>query len=85
MKPLIGINLDIDAGLPPAAIIQTTYYEAIEKSGGIPVLLPPMSQADMDDLLGHIHGLMLIGGADYAPQLYGEPTHKSCSIINPVR
>jgi gamma-glutamyl-gamma-aminobutyrate hydrolase PuuD len=85
MKPIIGINLDIDKGPPPQASVQTTYYEAVQKAGGIPILLPPMLDADLDDLLEQIHGLLLIGGLDYAPDLYGESTHPSCELLNPVR
>ncbi len=72
MKPLIGINLDYKGGSPPQAAIQSTYYEAIQKAGGIPVLLPPMPDSDLDDLLRSLHGLMLIGGLDYCPTKYGE-------------
>jgi gamma-glutamyl-gamma-aminobutyrate hydrolase PuuD len=43
IKPLIGINLDIKGGPPEVASIQTTYTDAFINSGGIPVLLPPIS------------------------------------------
>lgn len=85
MKPLIGINLDIESGPPPTACVQSTYYQAIEEAGGIPLLIPPMAKANLESLLGQINGLLLIGGADYAPSLYGETQHMSCSLINPIR
>jgi putative glutamine amidotransferase len=62
MKPLIGINLDIKAGPPEEAAIQTPYTEAILKSGGIPILLPPMPREDLREVLRRLDGLMLIGG-----------------------
>lgn len=85
MKPLIGLNLDIKAGPPPTASIQATYYQAVAESGGIPILIPPMSQPDTEDLLRKMQGLVLIGGDDYSPDLYGETTHMSCSLLDPTR
>lgn len=80
MKPLIGINLDIKAGPPEEASIQTPYTDAILKSGGIPILLPPMSREDLREVLRRLDGLMLIGGADYCPSLYDETAHPSCEL-----
>ena len=80
MKPLIGINLDIKAGPPEEASIQTTYTDAILKSGGIPILLAPMPREDLREVLRRLDGLMLIGGADYCPSLYDEPAHPSCEL-----
>ena len=80
MKPLIGINLDIKAGPPEEAAIQTTYTDAILKSGGIPILLPPMPREDLREVLRRLDGLMLIGGADYCPSLYDEATDPSCEL-----
>jgi len=80
MKPLIGINLDIKSGPPEEAAIQTTYTDAILKSGGIPVLLPPMPREDLRQVLRRLDGLMLIGGADYCPSLYEENVDPSCEL-----
>jgi len=80
MKPLIGINLDIKAGPPEEAAIQTTYTDAILKSGGIPILLAPMPREDLREVLRSLDGLMLIGGADYCPSLYDEAQDPSCEL-----
>ncbi len=80
MKPLIGINLDIKSGPPEEAAIQTTYTDAILKSGGIPILLPPMPREDLREVLRRLDGLMLIGGADYCPSLYEETADPSCEL-----
>ncbi len=85
MKPIIGINLDIEQGPPPVASVQLNYYEAVQRAGGIPIMLPPMPDSDLDALLSQIHGLLLIGGLDYSPDLYGESTHASCELLDPAR
>lgn len=84
-KPLIGINLDIKGGPPEEATIQTTYTDAILKSGGVPVLLPPMDEADLCIALSRLDGLMLIGGADYCPSLYNEEPHDKLDLAHDRR
>jgi gamma-glutamyl-gamma-aminobutyrate hydrolase PuuD len=85
MKPLIGINLDITAGPPEEARIQTTYTDAIIKSGGIPVLLPPMPDDDVAEVVRRLDGLMLIGGPDYCPSLYKEEADGSVELVHSRR
>lgn len=72
MKPVIGINVDIDEGPPRRATVQSGYFDAVLKAGGIPVLIPPMPEAETKDLLSRLNGVLFIGGADYCPSLYGE-------------
>lgn len=85
MKPIIGINLDVTTGTPPQASIQTTYYEAIQKAGGIPILLPPMSDSDLDDVLRSLNGVLLIGGLDYCPSKYGEEASATVEVCDKQR
>jgi putative glutamine amidotransferase len=83
-KPLIGINLDLSDS-PNEASIPIYYYEAIEQSGGIPVLLPPMQSADIGEIISKLDGLLLIGGDDYPPSLYGEKPEPKTSVMLPQR
>jgi len=85
MKPLIGINLDIKPGPPEEACIQTTYTDAISKSGGIPILLPPMPDEDLAQALQRLDGIMLIGGLDYCPSLYKESPDATVELACPRR
>lgn len=85
MKPIIGINLDVRGGPPEHAQVQANYYKAIQSSGGIPVLIPPMSDEDIDQLLGSIAGLLFIGGDDYCPSNYGEEAHERVERCHPYR
>ncbi len=82
IKPLIGINLDIKGGPPEVASIQTTYTDAIINSGGIPVLLPPMSKEDLASVVARLDGIMLIGGDDYCPSLYNEEPHDALELAH---
>jgi putative glutamine amidotransferase len=85
MKPIIGINLDIDEGTPSRASVYCNYFQSVQKSGGIPILVPPMPNDDLEALLEHIDGVLLIGGRDYSPELYGEELSEKVELINCTR
>lgn len=83
MKPIIGINLDITQGPPQEARVQAFYYEAVQKAGGIPLLVPPMPDEDLASALKRLDGLLFIGGLDYCPSSYGEElTEEAKSKLN---
>lgn len=85
MKPIIGINVDLKIGPPPEAALQIPYLEAIHKSGGIPVMIPPLSDEDLRQVLSRIDGLMFIGGADYSPKRYCEEQDETVKLIDERR
>lgn len=72
MKPVIGINVDVTAGPPEEARVQALYFDAVQKAGGVPLLIPPMPDEDLKIALDRLDGLMFIGGYDYCPSTYGE-------------
>ncbi len=81
MKPLIGLNIDVNASNPAEARIARSYYEAVLACGGVPVLIPPMGTAALGRVLKQLDGLVFIGGRDYSSQLYGE---EPSSLVNPL-
>ncbi len=53
--------------------LKRSYYEAVERSGGIAVTLPNTKKLDLtDDLLDLVDGLLISGGNDVDPAFYGE-------------
>lgn len=53
--------------------LPTPYVRAIEKAGGTPLLVPPLELKDnFTRILNAIDGLLLAGGKDPDPILYGE-------------
>jgi putative glutamine amidotransferase len=48
-----------------------TYPEAVDDSGGLPVILPPIEPEGVPELMGRMSGLMLSGGPDLHPSAYG--------------
>lgn len=84
-KPIIGVNLDLEGVEHKEGTISVLYYEAIKKAGGIPLLIPPVSKADLQEILPKLDGIMMIGGADYPPSLYNKETEPKTSIMEKER
>lgn len=88
MKPLIGITACLLRELPNRDWIWNTndYFRAVENAGGIPVLLPFLkTESDALAVLERIDGLLLSGGSDVDPQLYGEQPHPKNGAVTPER
>lgn len=57
----------------PADLLPADYALSVERSGGVPVLLPPLgSPAAARTALSRLDGLLIAGGADINPALYGQ-------------
>jgi putative glutamine amidotransferase len=52
-----------------------TYLRAIERAGGLPVVVPPLPVDTIPSLLVNLHGVLLSGGPDIHPEAYGESPH----------
>lgn len=49
------------------------YSQAISRAGGLPVLIPnEVPLTDLQELLSHLQGILLSGGGDIYPDLYGQ-------------
>lgn len=59
-----------------ADVLPTQYAAAVEATGGVPVLLPPVGQPGAADaVVARLDGLVISGGADVEPERYGEEPH----------
>ena len=80
--PVIGICAVMDQARwsvwdLPAALVPMNYVEAVQRAGGLALLVPP-DPALLEDpaaLLDRIDGLMLIGGPDVGAGRYGAEPH----------
>jgi putative glutamine amidotransferase len=80
--PLIGVSTSevripesarpLPEGDPPQRemVLGMVYTGAIQRAGGIPVVLPPVAPADVPALLGRLQGVCLSGGPDMHPDAY---------------
>lgn len=59
------------------------YFEAVERAGGIPVILPPVGERAIDPLLARLSGICIAGGPDLDPRSYGGETHPRLGPTEP--
>ncbi|MGH3914029.1 MAG: gamma-glutamyl-gamma-aminobutyrate hydrolase family protein [Pseudonocardiaceae bacterium] len=88
-RPLIGLTAYAErvrylAWDHDAALLPSTYLDAIVRSGGIPVLLPPV-EITTNTLATALDGLVLSGGGDVDAAQYGEAPHPANSGMRPSR
>jgi putative glutamine amidotransferase len=71
----------------PAALLPLAYLQAIQRAGGLALMLPPdeLLAEDPEQLLGLIDGLILSGGADIDPSSYDQPKHPETHGTVPER
>ena len=84
MRPVIGITAnytddgrpfrELGIGAPGQRWDQPPedYVRAVERAGGLPVILPLTSPETALELAGRMDGIVFSGGSDLAPALYGE-------------
>lgn len=78
MRPVIGISMDHGplTATPLHYDLSSLYPAAIEKAGGLPLLLPYTHDAALRmEMLSHVHGLLIPGGDDIDPAVYGQSLH----------
>lgn len=88
MRPLIGITPYIHRETPDANWLYNTEdtFRAVINAGGLPVLLAYYDhETEAAEVLERIDGLLLSGGGDVDPQLYGEQPHLQMGAISPER
>ncbi|NKE69772.1 gamma-glutamyl-gamma-aminobutyrate hydrolase family protein [Candidatus Manganitrophus noduliformans] len=95
MRPIIGITSDYNdgdrpefGGKIPTCFLRDRYVHAIEATGGIPMILPPLASPSNSarSILERIDGLLLTGsGPDIDPEIYGEFRRFPFKTVHPKR
>lgn len=95
MRPIIGITSDYNGGdrpefggKIPTCFLRDRYVHAIEATGGIPIILPPLESPTPSarSILERIDGLLLTGsGPDIDPAIYGERQRFRFKTLHPKR
>lgn len=88
MRPLIGITSYVEQARwgvwdTRAALVPYAYVQRVEAAGGRAVLVPPSPEPD--EILRVLDGLLLAGGADLDPALYGATAHAETAGLRPDR
>jgi putative glutamine amidotransferase len=91
-RPVIGICTALERARwgmweQEAVLLSRSYVEAVQSAGGLAVMLPPDEPLleEPGEALELIHGLMLAGGADIDPSVYGAERHPATVETVPER
>jgi putative glutamine amidotransferase len=89
MQPIIGIAcrtiVDYEWN-PPLVGVRRGYIDAVIDAGGVPLLLPPgVASSVLRRMYDTVDGVLLSGGADIDPSLYGEERHPKLGMLEPER
>jgi putative glutamine amidotransferase len=91
-RPVIGLCAALERASwgvwsTAAHLLPREYSDAVQRAGGIAVILPPdpRTAAHPDELLDLLDGLILAGGSDIDPAAYGQPAHPATINTNPER
>jgi putative glutamine amidotransferase len=91
-RPVIGICTSLEQARwsvwdQQAALTPWGYIAAVQRAGGVAILLPPdeRAESDPDEVLDLVDGLVLAGGADIDPSIYGAEPHDETHGMVPAR
>ncbi len=79
-KPLICITPAYTDQPGPTLCIRESYAKAVSEAGGVPLLMPYASKAEMLDYIKIADGVIFSGGGDILSSIYGE--EEICPPVN---
>ena len=88
-RPLVVVTTTMAPGGSynlPSVRLNVQYVTAVEEPGGTALLLTPGHDAgSVARMVEVAHGLVLTGGEDVDPALYGQEPHPELESVNPAR
>jgi putative glutamine amidotransferase len=91
-RPVIGLTTYLERAAQGvwnvrASFLPQQYFDGVTAAGGVAVLLPPQPspEAAADAALDGLDGLILTGGLDVQPELYGAERHPLTDPARPDR
>ena len=85
MKPIIGLVPLVDDERESLWMLPG-YMQGAEEAGALAVMLPLLTdEAGIARLSGALDGLILTGGHDVSPSLYGSAVSPACGPVSPER
>ncbi len=89
MRPAIGIpcaTIRDKDWCPPLHGHRQTYVDAVVRAGGVPILIPLVDDEEvLRRIYAMIDGLLLAGGGDVNPSLYGETPIPQLGALDTLR
>lgn len=88
LRPRIGITMDVGAPDENRKTLElpADYAASVASAGGLPLLLPFTHDAGLrEEMIGSIDGLLVPGGSDLDPKLYGQTQHPQTDLADRER
>lgn len=84
-RPLIGLTSRIKYEPSAHAVLRMPYINVINRAGGMPVVLPPVAAGDYPEWINALDGLLVTGGEDVNPVLFGQDPHRNLGRVDSYR
>ncbi|WP_405961587.1 gamma-glutamyl-gamma-aminobutyrate hydrolase family protein [Streptomyces sp. NBC_00024] len=90
-RPLIGVSTYLESGARwgvwelEAALLPVGYPRLVQAAGGVAAMLPPDDPSYAAGAVARLDGLVIAGGPDVAPALYGAERSPRCGPPAPER
>ncbi|MFF9774652.1 gamma-glutamyl-gamma-aminobutyrate hydrolase family protein [Streptomyces sp. NPDC013978] len=90
-RPLIGVSTYLESGARwgvwelDAALLPVGYPRLVQAAGGAAVMLPPDDPSYAAEAVARVDGLVIAGGPDVDPSLYGAERSPRCGPAAPTR
>lgn len=84
MKPIIGVT----SSFKDERTMSVSYdnIDSITAAGGVPLVLPNLTdKGQAEQIAAQLDGLLVTGGGDIDPTLFGEEPHPGLGVITPAR
>lgn len=83
---IVGMHRQVPTalGIGPHVTCRQQFIDLVQAAGCLPLIIPPLV-IEPGECLELVDGLVIPGGADLAPALYGEIPHKATSGSDPER
>jgi len=81
---IVSSTTEVIRGVPRVRVNEA-YTNALTSAGLIPVVLPPMDASLAAAALNDVAGLVLTGGEDMDPRLFGQEPHPTTGEAHPER
>jgi putative glutamine amidotransferase len=87
-RPRVGITMDVGVLDESRKTLELSldYSNAVLRAGGLPILLPITHDAALrEEMIDSLDALLVPGGDDLNPKLYGQPLHPKTKLADPER
>ncbi len=83
---ITGVFKAMDSDTVGRVYTNMSYVNAVWEAGGTPVVLPPIrSEKSVAEYVKSLDGLVLVGGMDIPPHVYGEKAHSTVDSLSAKR